>query len=96
MLSLVKCSVDRVSPALKRGWVHEVTVSCLYVRVDEETSKTGGSVKVVRLRTQVITKTFEDPATGSAASGLSSLFPLNAKDRRVKYEIIQGVKMGRQ
>jgi trans-2,3-dihydro-3-hydroxyanthranilate isomerase len=39
--------------------------------------------------------TWEDPATGSAATPLAALLLSFTRDERVRYEIIQGVEMGR-
>jgi PhzF family phenazine biosynthesis protein len=50
-----------------------------------------------RLRTRMIEGSFEDPATGSACCGLTAYLVLKEKvqDATVKFEILQGVEIGR-
>ena len=45
---------------------------------------------------RMIEGNFEDPATGSAACGLSAFLALKARESRVDFEITQGVEIGRQ
>lgn len=61
-----------------------------YVKLQEEPGK-------VVIRTRMIEGTFEDPATGSAACCLASYLSLhdNKQEGTVRYEITQGVEMGR-
>ncbi|KAI9900568.1 hypothetical protein N3K66_004830 [Trichothecium roseum] len=61
-----------------------------------EDSSTGA----VRIRSRMIESDFEDPATGSAACSLCSYLAAfekthDGEDRKVRYEITQGVEMGR-
>ena len=57
----------------------------------------------VRIRSRMIESDFEDPATGSAACSLCSYLAAfenktndgKGEDRKVRYEITQGVEMGR-
>ena len=64
------------------------------VKTGEEEGKDGS--KVVRVRTRMIEGILEDPATGSAACALGALLSLRAKERKVIYEVTQGVEMGRR
>ncbi|OOF98793.1 hypothetical protein ASPCADRAFT_204511 [Aspergillus carbonarius ITEM 5010] len=59
--------------------------------LDESTGK-----KVIRSR--MFLRNFEDPATGSAASGLASYLALMGTDAgaTVEFDIVQGVEMGRR
>ncbi|KAL3261050.1 hypothetical protein ABHI18_004106 [Aspergillus niger] len=57
---------------------------------DEQTGK-----KIIRSR--MLLRNIEDPATGSAASGLASYLTLTAAgEGKVDYDIVQGVEMGRR
>jgi pre-mRNA-processing factor 19 len=60
-------------------------------------AESGGKV-VTRLRARMIELDFEDPATGSAAVTLGSYLTINRhSDKSVaRYEITQGVEMGRK
>ena len=52
----------------------------------------------VRLRTRMfspLSGTIEDPATGSAATPLAALLLSLTKDSERRYDIVQGVEMGR-
>lgn len=53
---------------------------------------------VTTLRTRMIEGPLEDPATGSAASDLAAYLSLEKKEagKKYKYEIVQGVEMGRK
>jgi PhzF family phenazine biosynthesis protein len=50
------------------------------------------------LRARMIEGTLEDPATGSAASDLAAYLSLKTrkKEKTLRYEIVQGVEMGRR
>lgn len=51
----------------------------------------------VALQSRMIEGSFEDPATGSAACGLCSMLALrSAKARVCRFEVTQGVEMGRR
>lgn len=56
-------------------------------------------VDVFSIRTRMMEAAMEDPATGSAACGLSSFLTLqqpDLQDQTFRYEIDQGVEMGRE
>ncbi|KAJ5895401.1 hypothetical protein N7495_007092 [Penicillium taxi] len=79
--------------ALDEGW--RLGHVCLYffVRdVDDEITKK----KIIR--TRAIENTMEDPATGSAASGLTSYLTLieGQAGKQHRYSLVQGVEMGRR
>lgn len=72
------------------GWAEGLWGSFLYVVTDESNDK-------VEVRTRMLQASLEDPATGSASCGLSALLATKMKlGRKVKFEITQGVEMGRQ
>jgi predicted PhzF superfamily epimerase YddE/YHI9 len=81
---------------LDEGWESNgVTVIYFYVKdVDDET--TGKKV----IRSRMILGSLEDPATGSAASGLAVHLTLTDPDSAAgmpnQYNIVQGVEMGRR
>lgn len=58
----------------------------------------GKNEGVTRLRTRMIEGPLEDPATGSAASDLAAYLSLKdgGDSKALKYEIVQGVEMGRR
>jgi PhzF family phenazine biosynthesis protein len=79
---------------LDDGWAEGLVGRYFYVIEGEKTSS-------LRIRTRMIEATMEDPATGSAASALASYLALNGvgiKGEEIvgKYEITQGVEMGRK
>ena len=49
-----------------------------------------------RLRTRMVELNLEDPATGSAASALASYLTLTEEKKGTRFEITQGVEMGRK
>jgi predicted PhzF superfamily epimerase YddE/YHI9 len=77
---------------LDAGWGETFVGMYFFVRTG--TSADGATT----LRTRMIEGPLEDPATGSAASGLAAY--LSIKDGRpsamLRYEVIQGVEMGRR
>jgi PhzF family phenazine biosynthesis protein len=62
-----------------------------YYYVLEDQSGAGAETK---LRTRMVEKGMEDPATGSAACALASYLSLSTSDRH--FQITQGVEMGRR
>ena len=52
--------------------------------------------KTVRIQARMVEMGMEDPATGSAASTLTSYLTLQSAADNVEYEIVQGVEMGRR
>lgn len=85
-------SVDPDVTKLDEGWSSSVIAPYYYVVLPEQQDET------IRLRTRLImTVVGEDPATGSAASALSSYLSLRKGEAGGKYtyEIEQGVEMGR-
>jgi len=77
---------------LNEDWCKTFIGTYFFVRMG--TSEDG----VVRLRTRMISGSLEDPATGSAASDLAAYLSLTEGGSRetLKYEIVQGVEMGRR
>lgn len=73
------------------GWTEGLWGSFLYVITD------SSNAEKVKVRARMIQASLEDPATGSASCGLSALLATKVKlGRKVKFEITQGVEMGRQ
>ncbi|KAM5346512.1 hypothetical protein ACJ41O_009517 [Fusarium nematophilum] len=91
--SVVSLAVDGL---LDDGWQNDVFCKYFYVilgQLEED------GVTVFSVRTRMMEATMEDPATGSAACALSSYLSLkhsNAQDQTFRYEIDQGVEMGRE
>ncbi|KAF7547801.1 hypothetical protein G7046_g8898 [Stylonectria norvegica] len=82
---------------LDEGWNVGFLSTYYYTLVGEreEAGKT-----VVSVRTRMIEAGFEDPATGSGACSLACFLTLGrgepTPDQTIKYEITQGVEMGRE
>lgn len=74
---------------LDEGWDAIFVGSYFYV-VTRDTSEK------LEIQARMIEGSFEDPATGSAASALAALLALKWKRRNAGFEITQGVEMGRQ
>lgn len=80
------------SHLLDEGWDSGLTIVYFFVR-DVDDPETGMRV----IRTRAIIGNLEDPATGSAASGLASYLTLTAGEPgQYQYDILQGVEMGRR
>jgi PhzF family phenazine biosynthesis protein len=83
------------SGILDKGWEYNAPISVyLYVR-NAEAEQDG----VEAIRTRMLIRGIEDPATGSAASALTGYLALDeAKQKGAKREwkIVQGVEMGRR
>lgn len=94
VLGLVGCTGKRPTAKLDGEWDVGFVGALFYVKTGEEQGEDGR--KVVRVRTRMIEGVMEDPATGSAACALGALLSLKAKERKVVYEITQGVEMGRR
>jgi predicted PhzF superfamily epimerase YddE/YHI9 len=79
-------------PGLDADW--DKTFICTYFFVRTGTSPDG----VTTLRTRMIEGPLEDPATGSAASGLAAYLSLKEgrSSATLRYRIVQGVEMGRR
>jgi PhzF family phenazine biosynthesis protein len=90
-LAVVECTGKRPAVKLDREWDVGFVGALFYVRTGEED---GG--KRVKLRTRMIEGNLEDPATGSASCALSAFLSLKGREKRVDYELMQGVEMGRQ
>ncbi|KAL4869354.1 hypothetical protein BDV12DRAFT_167982 [Aspergillus spectabilis] len=77
---------------LDGGWEEGLVTTYFYVK-DVEDEKLGKKV----IRTRTILGNLEDPATGSAASGLAAFLSLNeSRTGQFNYDIVQGVEMGRR
>lgn len=82
------------TPLLDEGWRESFVGRYYYVDVGGGDFESG--VKKRRLRTRMVEVGFEDPATGSAASALCSYLTLAEEKRGTKFEVTQGVEMGRR
>ncbi|RYO74335.1 hypothetical protein DL764_010860 [Monosporascus ibericus] len=76
-------------PLLDEGWRDSFVARYYYVDIDVK-----GDERL--LRTRMVAPGFEDPATGSAASALGAFLTLTEEKRSLKFEITQGVEMGRR
>ncbi|KAL4890270.1 hypothetical protein BDV59DRAFT_184676, partial [Aspergillus ambiguus] len=92
---VVPCDAASQGGYLDDGWEGSGLL-LLYFYVpnvyDEATGKTV-------IRSRMFLRTFEDPATGSAASGLVAYLTLTASDASKSvfdYHVVQGVEMGRR
>lgn len=92
VLGLVGCTGTRPVAKLDEEWDVGFVGALFYVRTGEEVGEDGR--KVVRVRSRMIEGVMEDPATGSAACALGALLSLRARERRVVYEITQGLRWG--
>jgi PhzF family phenazine biosynthesis protein len=92
-LAVVECTGRRAAVKLDAEWDVGFVGALFYVRIGEEDVDGG---KRVKLRTRMIEGNLEDPATGSASCALSAFLSLKGRERRVEYELTQGVEMGRQ
>ncbi|KAF2968266.1 hypothetical protein GQX73_g5312 [Xylaria multiplex] len=78
---------------LDEGWRDSFVARYYYVDIEGE----GDAPKEVRyLRTRMVELGFEDPATGSAASALSAYLTLAQEKKGTKFQMTQGVEMGRK
>ena len=75
---------------LKDGWNESFVAKYYYVVSPFETGDSA-----VQIRSRMVETMLEDPATGSAACTLSSYLSLEA-GKSAKFEITQGVEMGRR
>ncbi|PTU20226.1 hypothetical protein P175DRAFT_0558415 [Aspergillus ochraceoroseus IBT 24754] len=77
---------------LDEGWREEFVANYFFVR-DVEDAALGKKV----IRSRMILGSLEDPATGSAASGLAAyLSLLEGRPGQFRYDLVQGVEMGRR
>ncbi|KAJ9625571.1 hypothetical protein H2203_004328 [Taxawa tesnikishii (nom. ined.)] len=92
-LETIKPYSGQLGMELDEGWGFGPFFSLYYV----ELPSTDGSDEV-NLRTRMVNDAFEDPATGSASCGLGAYLSLQRGDKAHtrKYNIVQGVEMGRR
>ncbi|KAM3515149.1 hypothetical protein MY11210_001267 [Beauveria gryllotalpidicola] len=86
-----------VAELLDDGWRTGLCIRFYYVRTGARGGEDGG--EVVTLRTRMIDALCEDPATGSASSALCCYLSAalgEQKSPKRRYELTQGVEMGRQ
>ncbi|KAM0561123.1 hypothetical protein ACHAPJ_003627 [Fusarium lateritium] len=92
-MSGVSLPVDEL---LDEDWKNGLLCKYYYVLKGQ---REEDGVTVFSIRTRMMEAAMEDPATGSAASALSSYLSLqqpNLRDQAFRYEIDQGVEMGRE
>lgn len=83
---------SRLAGLLDAGpWGKSFTARYYYVLLGPP----GGGTGPVRIQARMVEMGMEDPATGSAASALTSYLAIQGEADRVEYEIKQGVEMGR-
>jgi PhzF family phenazine biosynthesis protein len=83
------------SGILDEGWEYNAQI-CVYLYVRNAEPEQLG---VETIRTRMFVRNLEDPATGSAASGLTSYLALKEADEKGEqrlWNIVQGVEMGRR
>ncbi|KAI8632484.1 hypothetical protein F5Y19DRAFT_365676 [Xylariaceae sp. FL1651] len=81
------------APLLDEGWREGLVMRYYYVDVEGEA---GAENDVRYLRTRMVELGFEDPATGSAATALGSYLTLAQEKKGRKFQLTQGVEMGRK
>ncbi|KAK9440936.1 Phenazine biosynthesis PhzC/PhzF protein [Metarhizium brunneum] len=82
---------------LDEGWKKGLIARLYFVKTGEKKDESGSPVQV--LRTRMMEHSFEDPATGSAACCLSSYLSIEGDKQTTpkrRYEITQGVEMGKE
>ncbi|OAA50587.1 Phenazine biosynthesis PhzC/PhzF protein [Metarhizium rileyi] len=82
---------------LDDGWKDGFIARLYYVKTGYKIDESGLPVQL--LRTRMMEHSFEDPATGSAACCLSSYLSIEGDKQATphrRYEITQGVEMGRE
>ncbi|KAF2417517.1 Diaminopimelate epimerase-like protein [Tothia fuscella] len=93
-LQFVNTTPYHVNTPFDEGWGDSFAACYLYYKLPSSDSNSRN----VRLRTRMIESGLEDAATGSAACTLSSYLSMveGKAGETVKYEITQGVEMGRR
>ncbi|KAL7628982.1 hypothetical protein AAE478_000500 [Parahypoxylon ruwenzoriense] len=79
-------------PLLDEGWRDSLVCRYYYVDTGAEEGEQGERT----LRARMIELSFEDPATGSAASALAAYLTLTEERRDTRFRVTQGVEMGRR
>ncbi|CEI67704.1 hypothetical protein FVEN_g9520 [Fusarium venenatum] len=79
------------------GWKHDFDSRRYYfVLLNSERSSDGNGI-LQKVRTRLVKRTMEDPATGSAACALACYLALHRlSDDYIQFRITQGVEMGRE
>ncbi|GAB7366311.1 hypothetical protein MBLNU230_g8111t1 [Neophaeotheca triangularis] len=95
-LASVETSSSKPRAKLDAEWDTGFTGSYFYV-ITKSTSREHGGKASVSVQTRMIEGALEDPATGSAACGLSAYLAMRLKlAREVSFNIVQGMEMGRR
>ncbi|KAI1333252.1 Diaminopimelate epimerase-like protein [Xylariaceae sp. FL0255] len=81
------------TPLLDDGWRDSFVARYYYVDVGCD-GEDNNDVRCIR--TRMVELGFEDPATGSAASALASYLTLFKEQRGRRFQVTQGVEMGRK
>ncbi|KAI9658682.1 MAG: hypothetical protein M1821_002242 [Bathelium mastoideum] len=92
-LGVTGTSSNTADIKLDEGWAEFHGMCYYYVRLPDSADGT------INVRTRMIEGTLEDPATGSAASALTSYLSMQGEysaGDTVKFSVVQGVEMGRQ
>ncbi|KAI9706917.1 MAG: hypothetical protein M1820_004696 [Bogoriella megaspora] len=93
VLSACTTGSELASVAVDDGWSPFRSLCYYYVQLPDSEDGTKN------LRTRMIKGILEDPATGSAASALTSYLTLTggyAEGQEVRYSVVQGVEIGRR
>ncbi|KAE8162813.1 hypothetical protein BDV40DRAFT_312214 [Aspergillus tamarii] len=93
---VVPCTSVAGGGYLDAGWEGEGLIVVYFFVPGVYDEKTGKTV----IRSRMFLRNFEDPATGSAASGLAAYLTLTrageSSETAYDYDIVQGVEMGRR
>ncbi|KNG87280.1 putative phenazine biosynthesis-like protein [Aspergillus nomiae NRRL 13137] len=93
---VVPCTSVSEGGYLDAGWEGDGLIVVYFFVPGVYDEKTGKTV----IRSRMFLRNFEDPATGSAASGLAAYLTLTrareSSDIAFDYDIVQGVEMGRR
>lgn len=89
---------NKMEGLLDRGeWEGGFVCRYYYVPTEEERRDEESGRKEFRFRTRMVELGFEDPATGSAACTLASYLTVSGREiGGARFELTQGVEMGRQ
>ncbi|GKZ35683.1 hypothetical protein AbraIFM66950_006434 [Aspergillus brasiliensis] len=96
---VIPCKSVSQGGYLDEGWHGDGLIVVYFYVPGVHDERTGKTV----IRSRMLLRGFEDPATGSAASGLASYLSLTAAaadaagaEGKVEYDVVQGVEMGRR
>lgn len=96
-LAAIATSTGKPKPRLDDNWNVGFSGNYFYVLNSHSNASSASSVETLAIRARMTDGALEHPASGSAACALAASLALKrAVDRTSRYEITQGVEMGRQ